>query len=43
MRISSLKGVNKAVLNDVVMPIDAGFEALSEAERIVLTYMYMLI
>lgn len=43
LRISSIKGVNKAVLNDVVMPIDAGFEALSKTERIVLTYMYMLI
>lgn len=42
LRICAIKGVNKAVLNDVVMPIDSGFEALSEAERCVLTQMYML-
>ena len=41
LRICALKHVNKGVLNDVIMPIDSGFEALSNGEQIVLTLMYM--
>ncbi len=41
LRICAIKGVNASVIDDVVMPMDSGFEALSDTEQFVLRSLYM--